>query len=257
MTIALYVIVAAIGLAIGSFLNVVIWRVPRNLSIVKPPSACPNCATELSVLDNIPVISWVALKGRCRYCGFKIPVRYPIVEITTAVLFVGVLVRLGRVWAVPAYCVLMAGLFALAWIDLEHHRLPLKLVWTVLVLVGALLILASGVEDDWHSLWVGAACSVAWAFVFAAIHFSSPRLLGFGDVRLAFVLGLGLGWISVATAVAGFFVSPFIGLVVTVVLIMTKRVQKNAELPFGVYLAAGTAVAFYFGPILLKPFQAS
>jgi len=255
VTAALYVFVALLGLAIGSFLNVVIYRVPRHLSIVSPPSACPNCHRELTALDNIPLVSWIVLRGRCRYCRHPISVQYPLVELSTAVLFVGVLIRLGRVWAVPAYCVLMAGLLALAWIDAEHHRLPTRMVWILLVVVGVLLVVASGTEDNWHKLAVGAVCSLAWGLIFGAIHFSSPRLLGLGDVRLCLVLGLALGWLGVGQAFLGFFLANVIGLAVTLVLIALKKVNRNAPLPYGVYLAAGTAVAFYFGEFLLKPFQ--
>lgn len=255
VTLFAYVFTALIGLAIGSFLNVVIWRVPRNESIVSPPSACPRCHTVLGPLDNIPVVSWLALRGRCRYCGVKISPRYPLVEAGTALAFIGVLIRLGVTWAVPAYCVFFAGLIALAFIDAEHHRLPKDFVWVHLLIVTVMLALASGAENAWTHFGYGALAGAVWFAIFAAIHFSSPRLLGFGDVRLSLVLGLALGWISIGTAVIGFFLANVIGLVVTLILMASKKVTKDQELPYGVYLAAGAAVAFYFGPILLKPFQ--
>jgi leader peptidase (prepilin peptidase) / N-methyltransferase len=255
VTAGLYLIAALFGLTIGSFLNVVIWRVPNNMSIVAPPSSCPSCHTQLRVLDNIPVLSWIVLRGKCRYCRAPIAVRYPIVEAGTAALFVGVVARLGRSWAVPAYCALMAGLVALAWIDAEHHRLPRPVVWVHLALVGALLAVASGIEDRWRHLLVGALCALAWSGLFYLIHWISPRHLGLGDVRFSLVLGLSLGWISAQTAVVGFFLASVIGLLVTTVLIAMKKADAKSPLPFGVYLAAGTAVAFYFGPALLRPFN--
>jgi leader peptidase (prepilin peptidase)/N-methyltransferase len=251
VTAVLYAVTAAAGLAIGSFLNVVIWRSPRGLSVVTPPSACPNCQHQLAARDNIPVLSWLLLRGRCRYCQTPISAQYPLVELATAALFVGVLARLGRSWAVPAYCAFMAGLLALGWIDVEHHRLPRPVVLIHLALVSALLALASAVQDRWSALFIGLACAAAWSGVFAAIHFASPRHLGFGDVRFAVVLGLGLGWISARTAIVGFFAANVIGLVVTVVLIATSRTERTAEVPYGIYLASGAAVAFFFGPWLV------
>jgi leader peptidase (prepilin peptidase)/N-methyltransferase len=252
VTAVIYAVTATVGLCVGSFLNVVIWRSPRGLSVVSPPSACPNCHRELAARDNIPVVSWLVLRGRCRYCRTPISAQYPIVELATAGLFVGVLGRLGRSWAVPAYCALMAGLLALGWIDVEHHRLPRQVVLVHLGVVVVLLALASGLEDRWSALLIGLACAAAWSGVFAAIHFASPRHLGFGDVRFAVVLGLSLGWISARTALVGFFAANVIGLVVTFVLIAMSRTERSAEVPYGIYLASGVAVAFYFGPWLVR-----
>lgn len=257
MSVALYIFVALVGLVVGSFLNVVIWRVPRGESIVSPPSACPNCHHEIGPLENVPVVSWVALRGKCRHCGARISAQYPLVEAATAIAFVGVLARLGHSWAVPAYCALMAGMLALAWIDAQHHRLPKGAVWILTGIVAALLLLATAVIGNWHALLTGALCALGWSGVFFAIFYASPRLIGFGDVRFAVVLGLALGWISVLTAVAGFFLANVIGLIVTLTLIAMKRTGRSDQLPYGVYLAAGTAVIFYFGPWLLKGFPST
>lgn len=243
------------GLAIGSFLNVVIYRVPLGLSVVSPPSACPNCHREIRPYDNIPVVSWLILRARCRGCHEPISIRYPLVEAGCASLFAGVAWHLGVSWLVPAYCALMAGLLALALIDFDHLKLPKNLVWIHLGGVGALLALSSGIYDNWKALWIAAICALGWASMFFVINFVSPRLLGFGDVRFSLVLGLALGYLGVDYAVLGFLLSNLIGLSITVILVAAKRLTVNQPVPYGVFLAIGTVVAFFTGATILAPFH--
>lgn len=246
---------AAFGLAVGSFLNVVIYRVPRKESIVSPPSACPSCASPITPRDNIPVLSWLILRGRCRHCGAPISPQYPLVEAATAVLFAGLAARFGYDWALPAYLALFAGLFALSWIDVERMLLPRAIVYPTLVLVAALLLLPAAIDGKWHDYWVAWASAAGWFAVFFALNFASPRLLGFGDVRLAPVLGLGLGWLGVGYVLLGFFAANLIGAVIGITLILTKRLERQSRVAYGVFLALGTAVAVFFGPELLAPFH--
>ena len=245
---------ALFGLAVGSFLNVVIYRVPRHESVVSPPSACPSCQTQIAARDNIPVISWVLLRGRCRHCQAPISWQYPAVELATAALFAGTAARFGYVWELPAYLALFAGLLALSWIDVEKLLLPKAIVWPLLVLVAALLLMASAATGQWHDFWVGAVCAAGWFMVFFALNFASPRILGFGDVRLAPVLGLALGWLGVRYVILGFFAANLIGAVIGIALIAAKQIQRQQQIPYGVFLAAGTAVAVFAGPELLRPF---
>ena len=251
----LIVLCGLFGLAVGSFLNVVIYRVPRKESIVSPPSACPGCGTPIAPRDNIPVVSWLLLRGRCRHCGERISAQYPLVELATAVLFAGLAARFGYDWALPAYLALFAGLFALAWIDVERMLLPRAIVYPTFVLVAGLLLLPAALDGDWHDYWVAWGCAAGWFVVFFALNLISPRLLGFGDVRLAWVLGLGLGWLGIGYVLLGFFAANLIGAVLGIVLIATKRLERQARVPYGVFLALGTAVAVYFGPELLAPFH--
>jgi len=241
---------ALMGLAIGSFLNVVIYRVPRKMSVVSPRSACPNCKTPIADRDNVPVVSWLLLKGRCRTCGNPISPRYPLVEASTSVLFAGMALRFGYSWALPAYLVLIAGLFALAMIDLDVRLLPKRIVYPLLAMVAALLVAADATTDHWRSLWIAAICSVAWFALFFLINLASAKLLGFGDVRLALVLGLGLGWLGVSEVIIGFFAANLFGAAVGIALIAARKAQRDTPIPYGVFLALGAAFAIYFGPAL-------
>ncbi len=251
----LIVLCALLGLAVGSFLNVVIYRVPRHESIVSPPSTCPSCGSRIAARDNVPVLSWLLLRGRCRTCGESISWQYPAVELLTAGLFAGLAARFGYDWTLPPFLVLFAGLVALSWIDVERMVLPKAIVWPVSAAVAALVVTAAAITDDWHALWVAAACAGGWFVVFYALWLASPRILGFGDVRLAPVLGLALGWLGWRYVVLGFFAANLIGALIGVVLILAKKVERQQRVPYGVFLALGTAVAVYFGTELLRPFQ--
>jgi len=246
----LAVLCGLLGLAVGSFLNVVIYRVPRKMSIVRPRSACPRCGTQISDRDNVPVVSWLVLRGKCRTCGEPISVRYPIVEATTGVLFFTLALRFGYSAALPAYLVLVAGLFALACIDLDMRLLPRSIVYPLLGIVAVLLLIASAATGHWRAMAVAALCSVGWFVVFWLINFASPRMLGYGDVRLALVLGLGLGWLGVWIAVIGFFLAAFVGAVVGGALIAVHKAGRESQIPFGVFLAIGAAIAIYAAPLI-------
>lgn len=243
-----------LGLAIGSFLNVVIYRVPRDESIVTPRSRCPSCATPIKEYDNIPVFSWLLLRGKCRHCHASISPRYIIVEIATGLFFAGLAARMGYIWSLPAFLVLLSALLALSCIDLELLVLPKKIVYPALVLVTLLLALASGTTHDWNRLGVGAICAAAWFVLFFAMNFASPRVLGFGDVRLAPLLGVALGWLGWRYVVLGFFAANLIGLVIGLVLIATRQMNRDQPIPYGIFLAAGAAFAIYAGPEILPHF---
>jgi len=240
------------GLAVGSFLNVVIYRVPRNESIVSPRSKCPACDAPIKGRDNIPVVSWLLLKGRCRNCQSPISPRYIYVELAGGGLFAGAAARLGFRWDLPAVLVLLAGLLALACIDFEHLLLPKKVVYLTLALVGVLLILAAAETGEWHNLLVAGISSVAWFVVFFLMNLASPRILGFGDVRLALVLGLGLGWFGWRYVVLGFFAANLIGAIIGITLIALNKIRRDQPIPYGVFLAVGTAFAIFAGPELVS-----
>jgi leader peptidase (prepilin peptidase)/N-methyltransferase len=177
------------------------------------------------------------------------------VEIAGGALFAGAAARVGFNWDLPAFLVLLAGLLALACIDVERLILPKSIVYVTFFLVVALLLLDAAVTGEWKKFLVAAICSAAWFVVFFLMNLASPRILGFGDVRLALVLGFGLGWLGWRCVVLGFFASNLIGLIISVALITGKRMRRDQPVPYGVFLALGTAFALYAGPEILRPLQ--
>jgi leader peptidase (prepilin peptidase)/N-methyltransferase len=245
------VVAGVLGLAVGSFLNVVVWRVPRHESVVRPPSHCPSCDAQLGALENIPVVSWLALRGRCKHCGARISIRYPFVELLTAGLWVGMALRFGAAWELPAYLALAAGLVALSLIDLDHFLLPNRVLYPTGFLVAGLLVIPAVVDSqggDYLRAVLGGAAAFA---VFFVIHVIAPRGMGFGDVRLSFVLGLALGWLSWGHVYLGLFLGFLLGAVIGSLLIALRLRSRKDHVPFGPFLAAGALIAIYAGTQLL------
>ena len=251
----LVLICAVFGLLVGSFLNVVVWRVPRHESIVRPGSHCPSCDTELSPLENVPVLSWVGLRGRCRHCWARISARYPLVELANAALWVGIAQRFGTSWEVPAYCALASGLIALSLIDLDHFLLPNRVLYPTGFIVAALLVLPAAIDGQWDWYLRGIEGGAAAFGVFFVIHIVSPRGMGFGDVRLSFVLGLALGWLSWGHVFLGLFLGFLLGAVVGTFLIATKLRSRKDPVPFGPFMAAGALAAIFAGTQLLDLYR--
>lgn len=245
------------GLLVGSFLNVVIYRVPRKESVVRPRSRCPGCGTQLAERDNIPVVSWVLLRGKCRTCGEPISARYPMIELLTAVLFVAAALRFGADWVLPAYLVFFASLVAITFIDLEHYIIPNRVLYPTLSIAIPLLVLAAAAQGEWRHLehaLIGAAA--AWLF-FLLLHLVSPRGMGFGDVRLSFLLGLFLGWLDLRHVFLGVFFGFLLGSIVGLVLMAMRRRGRKDHIPFGPFLAAGAVVAVLFGSSILAWYSPS
>ena len=243
MTSFLLVTVGLLGLVLGSFLNVVIYRVPAGLSVVRPPSACPSCDTEIRPYDNIPVISWVLLRGRCRVCHQGISARYPLVEVTTSVLFVLVGLRFGWSWTLPSELIFVAALLALAFCDFDQLILPKRIVWPATGLVAAAMLTAAVAQGSWKRLAIAAACGLVEFGLFFAVNVINSRWLGFGDVRLALLLGLGLGWVGPGAVLVGLILANVLGVVVGIGLIIAGRASRQSKFPFGVFLAFGATVA--------------
>jgi leader peptidase (prepilin peptidase)/N-methyltransferase len=250
---ALAALATVLGLLVGSFLNVVVARVPDGRSVVRPPSACPRCDTVLLARDNVPVLSWLALRGRCRTCRAPISWRYPAVEVLTAGLFALVARRFGWSPSLPAELLLVTGLVPLAVIDAERLILPRRIVWPTGAAVLAALVAAATTTGQWHRLGVAAICAAAAFAAFLALHLVSPSGLGFGDVRLAPVIALATGWLGWEAAVVAFFVANLVGAVVGVALIATGRRSRRSPVPLGVFLAVGAVVALVVGgPLRLR-----
>jgi leader peptidase (prepilin peptidase)/N-methyltransferase len=243
-------VLALLGLAVGSFLNVVIARVPEGASVISPRSRCPRCQTELANRDNIPVLSWLVLRGRCRSCSTPISTRYPIVEIATAIVWAGmtayVLAR-DSIGLLPLLLISSAILIALFVIDLDHKRLPDRLTLLMYpVAVGGLVIdgLATGKWPILPAL-AGAGC---WLLAIGGIWFlSGGRGMGMGDVKLAPSLGLILGWIGVGPAVVGLMAAWLIGGAVAIGLVIARRARTGTAIPFGPFLIGGFCIGLLLG----------
>jgi len=236
-----------LGLLVGSFLNLVIHRVPLGESVVHPRSRCPGCGTELAARDNVPVLSWVLLRGRCRTCGEPISPRYPMVELGTAVLFAGVAVWCGLSWSLPAYLYLAGISVALSAIDLDVRRLPDKIVLPSYVVALVLLLLPAVAEGRWDAYLRAALTGVglfAFYFLLALIY---PAGMGFGDVKLSGVLGIYLGWYSWGLAILATFVAFLLGAVVGVAVMVRTKEGRRTKVPFGPFMLLGTFIALFFG----------
>jgi leader peptidase (prepilin peptidase)/N-methyltransferase len=250
MTALLLTFVAAAGLLVGSFLNVVVWRVPRGESVVRPRSRCPGCQTQIRSRDNVPVLSWLALRGRCRDCDEPISPRYPLVELATAAVFVLLAARIGLEPELPAFLYLGAVGVALALIDIDVKRLPNAIVLPSYPVAGVLLGVAALVEGEVSALLragLGAAALFGFYFLLAFIY---PAGMGFGDVKLAGVLGLYLGWLGWAEVVTGGFLGFLFGGVVGVLLMALNRAGRKSQIPFGPYMLLGALAAVLWGGAL-------
>lgn len=242
-----YALVGVFGLAVGSFLNVVIHRVPRNESVLRPGSHCPHCRSPIRAWQNVPVLSWLVLRGRCGQCHGPISVRYPLVELLTALLFVAVTARFGASPVLPAYLYLAAVAVALALIDLDVKRLPNVIVLPS-YLVAALLLGAAALTGAGGGPAVRALVAMVVLFAgYLGLALLVPGGMGYGDVKLAGLLGLYLGWVSWSTVWVGTFAAFLAGGLVGVALLLLRRADRRSAIPFGPSMLAGAGVALFAG----------
>lgn len=237
-------IVGLLGLAVGSFLNVVIHRVPRDQSLIRPGSHCPHCGAAIRNRHNIPVLGWLLLRGRCFDCHAPISVRYPLVEAGTAALFVAVAARFGWSWPLPAYLYLAAVAIALALIDLDVKRLPDAIVLPSYS-VGLLLLVPAMIAE--HSWTAGTRGLIAAAVLYAGFFLLSRFGMGGGDVKLAALLGLYLGWLGWSSVAVGLFSGFMLGGAFAVALVIARRAGRKSRVPYGPFLLAGAFVAVFAG----------
>jgi leader peptidase (prepilin peptidase) / N-methyltransferase len=242
MDVALAAFAFAPGLALGSFVNVVAARVPLRRSLVSPGSACMSCGHEIGWRDNVPVFSWLLLRGRCRHCQAAIPWRYPAVELASAVLVAGCALKFGfhpEALVAAVFCLVLVAISAT---DIEHGIIPNRIV-----LPAAVVILAAQTAIHPSPQWVLGALAAS-GFLFAAA-LMAPRGMGMGDVKLALVLGAMLGKL----VVVGMFVGLLASMVPAIVLIIRLGVSaRKVKLPFGPFLAIGSVVALFAGHELLQ-----
>ncbi|WP_144760654.1 A24 family peptidase [Curtobacterium sp. 9128] len=259
---------ALVGLAVGSFLNVVVYRVPAGLSVVSPASACPRCGHEIRARDNVPVLSWLVLRGRCRDCATPISARYPLVELATGAAFTVVVARFGPSLlqstdarsALVSTCVLVAMLYfvavsvSLALIDLDVRRLPNAIVLPAYPVLVVLLGAAAVLEGDWWALLRGAAGLVVLGGAYLALALAVPGGMGLGDVKLAGVLGFVLAYLGWGPLAVGAFAAFVLGGTFAIGLIAIGRAKRGGGIPFGPWMLGGAWVGIFFGPEVLDEY---
>ncbi len=251
MTAVVAVACALIGLYVGTFLDLVIDRVPQKKPMRPLRAGCRNCLDADSAA-RLPRLPWVAQRGRCPTCGEKVSLRYPLVELGTAALYAAVALRLGANAALPAFLVFFASLMAISVIDLELQIIPNRIIYPTIVLSLPLLAVAALAEGDIRRMATAlAGAAIAFA-ILLLVHLISPASMGFGDVRLAFVLGLFLGWFDLSHVAIGLFVGFALGAIVGVGLMLFGGRTRKDSVSFGPFLAAGAAVAVLFGEPLLS-----
>lgn len=248
MTEPIYLVAAGFfGLCIGSFLNVVIYRLPLGQSLATPPSRCRKCGYSLRWFDNIPVLSWALLRGRCRKCGVSVSWQYPLVELITAALFVLV------VWQTPAGPLLVSRLLlvciliALFGIDLEHQILPNSITLPGIV-IGLLVSLIA--PPGWRDALLGALLGAGILYAIAGAYYLWRREegMGMGDVKMLAMIGAFLGWKAVLVTLV---LSSFSGALIGVLLMSVQRGGMKLALPFGTFLAIGAVIAMFVGEPLV------
>jgi leader peptidase (prepilin peptidase)/N-methyltransferase len=236
-----------VGLCVGSFLNVCIYRIPRGGSLLRPRSRCPGCDHELSWFENIPVLSYVVLRGKCRRCRTGISIRYPVVELVTAVIFLAHYAVFGLSALLVVRLLFACAMIVLFAIDLEHQILPDVITLTGLV-VGLICSLAfpPGVLDALLGALLGGG--VLWLIAEAYFRFSGQEGMGGGDIKMLAMVGAFLGWQLVLLTL---ILASVVGALVGTLLLATRRGGMKLAVPFGTFLAAGALTASLVGPRLI------
>lgn len=242
-----YVVSLLFGLVLGSFLNVVIYRLPLHESLVRPGSHCPKCGTAIRWYDNVPVAGWLALKGRCRACSERISPRYVVVEAMTGVAFALATWHFGPTWRVLLAWFFLAVLIAVAFIDYDHMIIPDKLV-----LPGAAIGLAASIGLEPGRWWVYLVAAAGGAFFFLLLVLLWPGGgMGMGDVKMALFMGAVLG----ANIIVALFAAFLFGSVLGIYLLASRRGSRKTRVPFGPFLAVGGALALFLGETIIEAYS--
>ncbi len=245
-------LVGIFGALIGSFLNVCIYRLPRRESIAWPGSHCPTCTHFISWYDNIPILSYFALAGRCRHCAVAISFRYPLVEILNALGYVGLLWFFGPSWVTVVYGLLYSALLVVAGTDLSHKIIPNAVTFPGIIvgLVSAATILPLGFMGSLLGVLIGGG--ILWLLAWASPYVFGKEGMGGGDIKLLAMIGAFLGW---KPALMTIMVGSFLGSLVGVTLIAAQVIKREDYIPFGPFLVCGALVALFFGQSILDWYQ--
>ncbi len=244
--------IAAFGLVIGSFLNVCIYRIPTGQSIISPPSHCTGCDTRLKALDLVPVFSWILLRGKCRYCGARVSARYPIVEGLTSLVFVLLYFRFSISVEFLVAIVLSILLICEAFVDYDLKIIPNEFVVAGMLSGAALFVYNLFYQVDmygdraWYNPIIGIVSGAGTLLLVAVVGsvVYKTDAMGMGDVKLLAVVGLFLGWRLTLVAL---LLSVLLAAIVSLVLILVKKVNIKSEVPFGPFIAIGTFIAMLYG----------
>jgi leader peptidase (prepilin peptidase)/N-methyltransferase len=250
VTAVLVAIALVYGLLIGSFINAWAYRLAHDESISKGRSHCPNCGHQIRAYDNIPVVSWLLLRGRCRDCGAPISWRYPAGEALTAVLFVGVVLMDGLSWLLIPHLFLVAALVLVSQVDLEIRIIPDIIILPVAAVgLPLMIVFADGAWWQWPAAGLGAA---AFLFLISEVYYRVRHVegMGFGDVKLALCMGIYLG----AAVVPALFIGFLSGAVIGVVVVAASKGDGKTAIPFGPFLAAGAVVALFAGGAIIDAY---
>ena len=252
MNTIIIVLISLIGLAVGSFLNVCIYRIPNKKSILFPGSYCPRCGTKIRFCDNVPVLSYIILRGKCRACQVKISLQYPLVELVTAALLVIAYLRFGLTWDFAARGILILLMILTFFIDLKHRIIPdvLTLPGVILGFLLSFLVDSPSVLNSALGAIVGGAIFYLAAVLGEALF--KKESMGGGDIKLAMLLGAFLGWKSVILV---FFLSALFGtLIGGAALFFSKQVKETRTIPFGPFLAVGAIIAIFIGDAIISAY---
>lgn len=241
-----------VGLALGSFLNVCIYRIPLKKSILFPNSFCPKCGTKIRYQDNIPLISFILLKGRCRKCKEKISLQYPLVEFITSALLVLAYLRFGLTWDFAARGILILFMILTFFIDLKHRIIPdvLTLPGIVIGFILSFLVKSPTFLNSLLGILVGGGLFYLSAVLGELIF--KKESMGGGDIKLAMMLGAFLGWQKILLVLLlSAFLGSFIGVIA---LFLSKDVKKTRTIPFGPFLALGAVITIFFGDAMISAY---
>jgi leader peptidase (prepilin peptidase)/N-methyltransferase len=250
------IIIGVFGALVGSFLNVVIYRIPLRRSIISPPSACTDCGTKIKGYDNVPIFSWLLLRGKCRSCNARISMRYPIVELSTGVFFGIVAWKFhgNALTLLLAFLYLAAVSIALALIDLDTHTLPNRIVIPSYI-VGVLLLGTTGLIDDNHGAVFRALLGMmALSIFYFGMALIYPGGMGMGDVKFAGVLGLFLGYLGWDVLLVGSFSAFVLGGLFALTLIILRKANRKSGIPFGPWMLTGAWVGVFFSASIVQQY---
>lgn len=254
--IPVYILTFVIGAVIGSFMNVCIYRLPRNLSIISPSSRCPSCQSPVRPYDNIPIISYLILKGRCRDCGTPISFRYPLVESLNAIMYTLIIWRFGLGWYIPFIFAFISGLIVITFIDLDFQIIPdsITLTGILIGLIAATITIPDPFSREhpvgFINSLIGIVSGGGLFYLIAILGEKAfgQEAMGGGDIKLMAMVGSFLGWKSIILTT---FAASLTGSIVGIIYMIIKGKERGIKIPFGPFLALGAIVSLFFGQEIL------